>query len=637
MPKQTYKIENFHGGLSSNSDPRDIADNELSEAQDVMVDELGKIRTMGGAAPHGTIDAGAAAINPGYGLFQFSSDRTAANVLLADYSGTHTDGNHSTIMTDSAAGFPVDALIGATINNYTDNGSSGVITDNDATTVTVSSLSGGSSNIWQTSDVYTITNIPKTGDDYLALADTDGAANIDIWSRTTDNWGAGVIDLGSATGMKPCFYYVDGALRVSDGSFAANDNQWYGYVYSKLYQTTAGAQEHLIDQWISTDQELKSLDDLSVALVLDDCSTANPNTTSVTGSNRIVIGWWPGDDGTWNGRYYIGISPVYIGNQEGPISIPDQFINAGGSLVDHDGTIMLNNEKLNLQLFICQSTSATVADNAAHLLVDSRIIGLKLYTRPYSSEKWYLMKNIDLQKGGKHGWSDYNAADTATGYLAGTTYARFNNDTPGSSEVTMIRSGVSTVDGITDNSDHTEDTYTDVEFVGGTGSGAKATIIIDSDGEIQTLTITAPGAGYTENDVLSIPTATIGGSGSPHCDVNALNYLQEYSVCTANFEVDLGSAALGTNSDGTNRTGALRINGFQNSPLYVEINLNDANEQALTITNAILPSTGDTTFTFDIPDEQWNSIFNYSQVLKVEVYAGAPPPEEQEDEDYGGS
>ena len=371
--------------------------------------------------------------------------------------------------------------------------------------------------------------------------------------------------------------------------------------------------------------------------MLDDCSLANPNTTSVTGSNRIVIGWWPGDDGTWNGRYYIGISPVYIGNQEGPISIPDQFINSGGSLVDHDGTIMLNNEKLNLQLFICQSTSATVADNATHLLGgDDRIIGLKLYTRPYSSEKWYLMKNIDLLKGGKHGWSDYNAADTATGFLAGTTYARFNDDTPGSSEITMTRSGVGTVDGITDGSGHTNGTHTDVELVGGTGSGIKATIVITGN-TMDSVTITTPGAGYTENDELSIPTATIGGSGSPHCDENTLNYLQEYSICTANFEVDLGSAALGTNSDGTNRTGALRINGFQNSPLYVEINLNSAAEQDLTITNAILPSTGDTTFTFDILDEQWNSIFNYTQVLKVAVYTGATVPEEQEDEDYGGS
>ena len=100
----------------------------------------------------------------------------------------------------------------------------------------------------------------------------------------------------------------------------------------------------------------------------------------------------------------------------------------------------------------------------------------------------------------------------------------------------------------------------------------------------------------------------------------------------------MGSAGLGSNSDGTDRTGSLRVNGFHNSPLYVEINLNDANEQDLTISNAILPSTGDTTFTFDILDEQWNSIFNHTQVLKVAEYSGATTPEDpQSDEDYGGS
>jgi hypothetical protein len=563
LPKEIWKIDKFHGGLNSNSDPRDIADNELSDATDIMVDELGRIRTMGGTATHSTIDANVAAINPGYGLFQFSSDRLEAET------------------------------VGATA--------------------------------------------AKTGDNYLAMADTDGAANIDIWSQSTDNWGAAKIDLGTVTGMKPCFYYVDGALRVSDGSFAANDNQWFGYVYSKLYQTTAGAEEHLIDQWISTDQELKSLDDLSVALVLDDCRGENPNTASVTGSNRIVIGWWPGDDGTWNGQYYIGIAPVYIGNQEGPISIPDEGVADGGSPATHNGTIMLNNEKLNLQLFICQSTSATVADNAAHLLFDSRIIGLKLYVRPYSSEKWYLMKNIDLLQGGKHGWADYSTLSIATGFLAGTTYARFNNDTPGSSEITMTKSGVSTVDGITnDAGGHVDGTYTNVELSGGTGSGAKATIVITST-TMDSVTITTAGSGYTENDELGIPTSIIGGTGSPHCDVNAIVYLQEYNLCTAHFEIDLGSTGIGTNSDGTNRTGALRINGFHNSPLYVEIDLNDATQQTFSISNAMLPSNGDTTFTFDILDEQFNSLFNSTQILKVAVYVGATVPVEQAELEYGGS
>ena len=53
MPKQLYKIIQFHGGLNSNSDARDIAENELSEATDVMVDELGKVRMMGGNTAQG--------------------------------------------------------------------------------------------------------------------------------------------------------------------------------------------------------------------------------------------------------------------------------------------------------------------------------------------------------------------------------------------------------------------------------------------------------------------------------------------------------------------------------------------------------------------------------------------------------
>ena len=206
-----------------------------------------------------------------------------------------------------------------------------------------------------------------------------------------------------------------------------------------------------------------------------------------------------------------------------------------------------------------------------------------------------------MQKGGKHGWSDYNAANTPTGFTTGTPYARFNNDSPSSSEVTMIKSGVSTVDGLTSGSSHTNGTYTDVQLGGGSGGGVLATVVI-SGNAVNSVTITTNGAGYTENDALTIPTATIGGSGAPHCDANAMVYLQEYSPCTANFEVDMGDAGLGTNSDGTDRTGALRVTGFQNSPLYTEINLTSNSEQDVTITGAVLPSTGDVTFTFDILD-----------------------------------
>jgi len=70
MPKQILKLDQFHGGLNSNSDPRDIAPNELSAVTDAAVDELGKLRMMGKNTAHGDAPANAAVINPGYGLFQ---------------------------------------------------------------------------------------------------------------------------------------------------------------------------------------------------------------------------------------------------------------------------------------------------------------------------------------------------------------------------------------------------------------------------------------------------------------------------------------------------------------------------------------------------------------------------------------
>ena len=75
-----------------------------------------------------------------------------------------------------------------------------------------STLSGGSDDSWDdaANDAYTITAFPETGDDYLAIADADGASSpdggIDIYSRSSDTWGYGNIHLGTTTGMKTVFY-----------------------------------------------------------------------------------------------------------------------------------------------------------------------------------------------------------------------------------------------------------------------------------------------------------------------------------------------------------------------------------------------------------------------------------------------
>ena len=75
--------------------------------------------------------------------------------LYSNTTGTHTGTTSVTVMTDSTATFTVDALIGLTITNTTD-GSSGVITNNTATTITVVALTGGTDNDWDTSDAYVV-------------------------------------------------------------------------------------------------------------------------------------------------------------------------------------------------------------------------------------------------------------------------------------------------------------------------------------------------------------------------------------------------------------------------------------------------------------------------------------------------
>ena len=170
MPKQILKIDQFHGGLSTNSDPRDIADNELSAATDIMVDEIGKIRLLGGTtAPVGGennyhadwANPTSSVIKPGYGLFQFSHDRIDG----------HTAGT-------------------------------GVETGAD----------------------YLVFGNADTPDAIHVYSNEDGVWG-DIDGGFTDN---------SDGDCKFVFYFVDGVLRICDAEFGnANVNKWYGYVYRK--------------------------------------------------------------------------------------------------------------------------------------------------------------------------------------------------------------------------------------------------------------------------------------------------------------------------------------------------------------------------------------------------------------------
>ena len=55
MPKEQLVLNQFEGGLMEYHNARDIPENALSKADNIMVDKLGQIRLMGRQRPHPTI------------------------------------------------------------------------------------------------------------------------------------------------------------------------------------------------------------------------------------------------------------------------------------------------------------------------------------------------------------------------------------------------------------------------------------------------------------------------------------------------------------------------------------------------------------------------------------------------------
>lgn len=477
MPKQVFKIDKFHGGLNTNSSQRDIDDNELYLANDAIVNKVGTIHVMENNSEHESATTlPSIPMFNGSGLYAFEHDRKVDSyeISTVEPHGITTNlwvSNNDDPSTSGSVGYVYNTV------GYDDNGAE----NNNKFTVSRHHIDPN--NDWKADDLIyyadsidantweqigSLTSVstvehktPFDGESYLAIVNSSNN-DVYIWDKTTGHWRSkspvaesdtGVFSLGSSTGsVSPAFYHVDGVLRVSDGGFGElNDNRWYGYINSKLYQNSAGEVSHLISKWSSSKQQLLSLEDLGVDIILADCNKRNPcdaAMSSTAGENSLTIGYWTTKGGQWRGKYFIGVTPVYIGGQEGPISVPTLFDDGEGendnAVVNGEGTFRLNDETLNIQVFvnmITQDEAIVLSDNSSHLLNDDRIIGFNLYTKSFTGKDWYLLKKVDLIEGGNLGWSTYDTLDYQTGFLTGSQTLKFNDTTPGTTELTMDDGG----------------------------------------------------------------------------------------------------------------------------------------------------------------------------------------------------
>jgi len=103
MPKQMYTVRDWSGGMNNRRDPRDLAPNQYSVIENMSVDSIGKIKTVGGLFAHSVKSTGSGTLSEyivesttningggGYGLFYFESDhsRDSDQTITNTKSGT---------------------------------------------------------------------------------------------------------------------------------------------------------------------------------------------------------------------------------------------------------------------------------------------------------------------------------------------------------------------------------------------------------------------------------------------------------------------------------------------------------------------------------------------------------------------
>jgi len=246
VPKQTFKIEGFHGGLNSNSDPRDIRDNESPSLKDVAIDSVGKIKTLGSFDKGTLINSGTA----------------------QDLTGNSVD-TRTTLSLSSGASASDDYYNGMTltITAGLNNGSTFTITDYDAaghgngskiavlsptagvgfnlagTNSTTYEIRGGDSNtssILKNTGLFVMSSDRKVdgtlSNETLIFLHDNNSHTIDV--KDSDGWNEEEISFTNS--LSTVYYTADGVLRISDSTLARVP-RWYGYISDQKFASLNAA------------------------------------------------------------------------------------------------------------------------------------------------------------------------------------------------------------------------------------------------------------------------------------------------------------------------------------------------------------------------------------------------------------
>ena len=384
MPKQFLKLNDFRGGLNLIQDPRDIAMNELAQADNAGLRKAGRLMT--GNQVRGD-DGNTNSIPdiftyPGGGIFPFETDRegsaaakdigeqwvAALNSTTGEVSlkGNSTDEAVVVDMgTPSSFSFAADEFNFATTSIIDKNNSENLeekFKEGDVIRIT------GCTDVAANNRVVRIKNI---------AASKDLAFGAPTFTSPSDSAEAGATVFTVLA--KGIFFASDDTLRIADGAFNLGmKRKQYGYI-KQIHFEDAGVAKDVYDDWYDNDCDLSP----PTALLIHGSSYPSAGTgfhLNVThpATDSNVIGQFGAK------TYQIAGSFIYRGNQESKLYIPtadNVFTTASGDYVDID-------------------VNASPA-------YDERITGARVYIRPNgTNEPWSLMIDMDLKDGCRTGMDD---------------------------------------------------------------------------------------------------------------------------------------------------------------------------------------------------------------------------------------
>ena len=373
MPKGFYTLNDFSGGLNSAMDPRDLAENEISEAENIVMDQRKSVRPLGGDTAHTDVGSGLVAghITPGYGAFVFESDHEKGSSAL------DTGENWLAVMDSKTANvdlydktgdsFTADVFSLGSIT--TDVAGGGGQIDFPTTSTITDSANGFVSAGFQKGDIIGITGCSSTTENNLNAVRvakvTAGTITAQGTPFTVEASEAGTVTIHRLP--LSVFYFADEALRVADASFGASVQPfWYGYIKRVDFNGISPSSDVDYDEWVSVANTLDPPTDIVVH------NTTYPN--AGVGFNIKVES---STGGTYeNVAYQVNATKIYVGGQESLLDESTATFTPSG-----------DSHKLTLEVH-------------AAAPFDKRVIGGRVYARKDGTDDpWALLLDINLRDG----------------------------------------------------------------------------------------------------------------------------------------------------------------------------------------------------------------------------------------------